>query len=145
VNFDVQARIAVYAHIAKHATLPSSQDVAGALSCGVEETRAAFARLAQAHTLVLQEDGEILMANPFSAVPTAFVAEVGGPSWWGNCILDAPGIVVLFGPSGRVLTSCGCCNFRMEMRIESGALRDVSGIAHFAVPAKHWWDNIVFT
>jgi len=145
VNFDAQARIAVYDHIVKHATIPSSQDIARALSCAVEEARAALARLAQAHTLVLQEDGEILMANPFSAVPTAFVVEVGGRSWWGNCILDALGVVVLLGPSGRVLTSCGCCNFRMEMRIGNGALREVNAIAHFAVPAKHWWDNIVFT
>jgi len=29
--------------------------------------------------------------------------------------------------------------------VEDGALRSVEGVAHFAVRAARWWDNIGFT
>ena len=33
----------------------------------------------------------------------------------------------------------------MRLRVEAGELIDGDGLAHFAVPAAHWWDDIGFT
>jgi hypothetical protein len=57
----------------------------------------------EAHMLVLEPTGEILMANPFSAVPTPFLAEVGGRRWFGNCIWEALGIIATLHADGRVV------------------------------------------
>jgi hypothetical protein len=46
---------------------------------------------------------------------------------------------------GRVRTHCGCCRDAMTLTIRGGELRNPTGIAHFAVPAKDWWQDIVFT
>jgi hypothetical protein len=33
----------------------------------------------------------------------------------------------------------------MEFRVEGGELRSGAGVSHFAVPARHWWDDIGYT
>ena len=106
----------------------------------------AFHRLAQGHILVLQpESGEILMANPFSSVPTAFLVEANGQSWWGNCIWDALGILAMVGKDGRVRSSCPDCGEGLRLTVTNGEMESTSLVAHFSVPANQWWDNIVFT
>jgi hypothetical protein len=32
----------------------------------------------------------------------------------------------------------------MHLEIRSGALLEAGGIVHFAIPAAHWWDDVVF-
>ena len=114
----------------------------------VGEIQESFKRLKDGHILVLQEgDREILMANPFSAVPTPFIVQAGEKSWWGNCIWDAMGIAAMVRQDATVTTGCGDCNDVMRVRVEGGAARLVegTGIVHFSVPASSWWDNIKFT
>jgi hypothetical protein len=95
--------------------------------------------------LVLQRDsGEVLMANPFSAVPTPFVVTIGERSWWGNCIWDAMGIAAMVGADAELDASCGCCGTSMKLQIPRGCRDEDSRVAHFAIPAAHWWDDIVY-
>jgi hypothetical protein len=95
--------------------------------------------------VVLQRDtGEILMANPFSAVRTPFLAQVDGRSYYGNCIWDVLGIPAMLRRDAVIQTSCGDCGTSMTLRIVNGSLEPAVGIAHFAVPAAQWWADIVF-
>jgi Alkylmercury lyase len=84
------------------------------------------------------------MANPFSAVPTPFLVRVGDRSWYGNCIWDATGIPAMRGQDASIEASCGCCGTAMHLAVSDGSLGEAPGIAHFAIPAAHWWDDIVF-
>lgn len=125
---------------------PSAAELAGRLGTGEGEVRQELMNLAQAHVLVLQaESGEVLMANPFSAVPTAFAVTSRGRSWWGNCIWDALGILAMAGSDGEVATACPDCGEALRLTIRAGALSGGPAIAHFTVPARLWWDDIVFT
>jgi hypothetical protein len=109
------------------------------------DVRAAFRRLAAGRVLVLQPDtDEILMASPFSAVPTPFVVEVASHACFGNCIWDALGIAAMMGQDARVQTACADCGTAMEVRVAGGAPHYGEALAHFAIPARHWWDDIVF-
>ena len=85
------------------------------------------------------------MAPPFSAVPTAFRVETPRGAYWGNCIWDGLGIVGMLGGEGTVQTRCADCDEPMALRVEAGELVDGDGLAHFAVPAARWWDDIGFT
>jgi hypothetical protein len=128
---------------------PSLADAAKSLGATLAEARAAFRRLADAHVLVLQPDSdEILMANPFSAVPTPFVVELDAFTCFGNCIWDALGIGAMMKRDARIKTSCGDCSAVMELRVADGVLQDtpqnMQGLIHFALPARRWWDDIVF-
>ena len=144
-DLDFQVRRYVYDSTLARGVPPLLAEVSENLQVSVAEVRDAFHRLGAGRVLVLQPDsGEILMASPFSAVPTPFVVELGDFSCFGNCIWDALGIAAMTGRDARVLTACGDCGTAMEVTLANGALRHAEGLAHFAIPARHWWDDIVF-
>ena len=126
--------------------VPRISDVARAIGAGETEVRDSFRRMQEGRVLVLQSGSdEILMANPFSAVPTPFVVRIGSRSWWGNCIWDAMGIVAMCGGDGSISAACGDCGDELQVRIEGGRLAEGEGIIHFSVPARRWWENIQFS
>jgi hypothetical protein len=142
---DYEVRRYVYETLLTEGFMPSLSDVAVGISVEPDSVREAFGRLAVARVLVLQESGEILMANPFSAVPTPFMVETEERRYWGNCIWDALGVLAMTGVDGRVEASCGDCSEAMAVEVRGGELVAHTGLIHFAVPARHWWDNIKFT
>ena len=143
--FDNAARRYIYDHVMNEGLPPSVAKTASALSTTPDNAAASFQRLADGHILVLQrESGEILMANPFSAVPTPFLVRAGNRFWYGNCIWDAMGIPAMLKQDATIEASCGCCGTAMHLAVADGSLEEASGIAHFAIPAAHWWDDIVF-
>ena len=149
-DFNTRVRVKLYELFVANGHCPKMDDVARALNCTVSDVAAAYKQLADAHMLVLQPgSGDVLMANPLSAVPTPFVVETftqAGPrSWYGNCIWDALGVISMLHGDGQVLTSCGCCGESMSVSVKNGDVECAPpGIVHFAIPAKHWWDDIVF-
>lgn len=143
--FDTRVRLQIYEHLIRTGRAPWVDDLAAALSSDVAEVQAALRRLSDGRAIVLQASGELLMASPFSCVPTPFVVEAGEQSWWGNCIWDALGISAALHRDACILAACGCCNEAMALEVQDARLLPASGIIHFAVPAKDWWRNIVFT
>lgn len=148
--FNNRVRIHLYEMFVQSGQCPSKKAIAADLHCDVTQVAEAFAELAAAHMLVLQPDsGEVLMANPLSAVPTAFVVKTATAgatrSWYGNCIWDGLGVISMLHTDGRVIASCGCCGESMTVFVEKGVVScDPSGLVHFALPARQWWDDIVF-
>ena len=145
-QFDQQVRLRVYDDFLKLGEAPSSDYLSRVLRAPVAEVRSSLSRLAAARSLVLQENGEILMANPLSAVPTGFVVRIADRSWFANCIWDGLGLIAMLGGFGEVATSCGCCAVSMEVEVQHGrlGLPASEAVAHFAIPARQWWDDIVF-
>jgi hypothetical protein len=86
---DSALRLLIYDEIVRTGETPVVVTLASLVGASLDDVRASLRRMHDAHMLVLQPTGEILMANPFSAVPTPFLAEVGGRRWFGNCIWDA--------------------------------------------------------
>lgn len=142
---DVDIRRRVYESVIAKGAIPSKSDLAAEAGASEADVAAALARLAEAHMLVLQRDGgEILMANPFSAVPTSFVTTIGKRSWYGNCIWDAMGIAAMLHANGSIEASCACCGTALTIDVPDGCKDEDTRVAHFAVPAAHFWDDIVF-
>ena len=142
---DKRIRHYVYDHVMRVGLPPAIAETSSALSRPPDEVRASFQRLADSRILVLQKDsGQILMANPFSAVPTPFLVKAGNRSYYGNCIWDAMGIPAMLKQDAVIEASCGCCGTAMNLKITNGSLEDAQGVAHFAIPAARWWDDIVF-
>ena len=135
----------VYDYVMREGLPPAIAETSSALARSPDEVGDSFQRLANGHILVLQKgSGEILMANPFSAVPTPFLVKAGGRSYYGNCIWDAMGIPAMLKQDATIEASCGCCSTAMSLKVTNGSLEEARGLAHFAIPAAHWWDDIVF-
>ena len=79
------------------------------------------------------------------AVATPFAVHVAGRLYHANCIWDGLGIAAMLSCDARVATACACCGEAMEARVEGGELAPLEGVAHFAVPARRWWQDIVHT
>jgi hypothetical protein len=140
----LRLRALTYESALNNCTIPSRSALAAAAGAPLRDVDRALTALADAYMLVLQrESDEILMANPFSAVPRPFVVTSGSRSWYGNCIWDSMGISAMLGRSVSLDASCGCCGSAMRLAIPQECLDDERR-AHFAIPAAHWWDDIVF-
>lgn len=144
-TIDNDVRLEVYRFFVDQGRAPVAAEVAelvGAEQSAVEDS---LRRLADQHVLVLAAGTPyIWMANPLSAVPTPFSVEAAGRAWFGNCIWDALGVVAMLGGNGRVKTWCPDCGERLEVEVAGDRLKSGEGVAHFAVPAAAWWDDIGF-
>src|SRR5262249_51630951 len=114
-----QLRQRIYAAFVE-GKVPTVQDLSTVLDRPPSDVREALAQLSTERAVVLQRDGEILMAEPFSAVPTPFLVRSGPKSWWGNCIWDGLGIAAMLRVDAELLTSCQCCGARLAIEIERG-------------------------
>ena len=124
---------------------PSIEEVASAADLSSVEVEGAWRALHREHALVLNPaTNEIRMANPFSAVPTAYRVQAAGRWWYGNCAWDAVGICAALHTDGRVETSCRDCGETISFDVRDQRPDDERLLFHCLVPASHWWDDIVF-
>jgi hypothetical protein len=144
-DLDCDLRLYIYRHFTRQGQSPTVAEMAKRLSCSIPQIRSALRRLAETHAFVLQDSGELWRAAPFSAVPTAFPVQVRKRSYYSNCIWDALGVAAMLQEDARVAASCACCNFAMALNVKDGKLVEKKGVVHFAVPARHWYQDIVFT
>ena len=135
-----------YQLFAARGQAPTSADVAEAAHADVGEVVAAWSRLHDAHALVLDPvSGELRMANPFSAVPTAFRVRAADRWWYANCAWDAFGICAALHVDGRIETACADCGEQIACEVRGQQPDDERLLFHCLVPAAEWWDDIVFT
>ena len=145
-GFDVDVRLALYHEFVQIGRAPSAYRIAKMLNASQQDVEAALDRLAAGKAIVLQpESRAVLMANPLCAVPTPFLVRTGDQSFFGSCVWDALGILAMLQQDGSLESSCACCGEAMAINIRSGQPSTSNGVIHFAIPAKRWWDNIVFT
>ena len=144
-QFDARLRLFVYRHILRQQESPTVAQMVQGLASSTRKVRAALVRLSESHAFMLQDDGELWRAAPFSCIPTAFPVKVGRRLWFGNCIWDALGIPAMLRRDVLIEASCGCCNYAMPIEVKAGKLRSEAGVIHIAVPARDWYKDVVFT
>jgi hypothetical protein len=146
MDLDTHLRGHIYRLTTERGVPPSIAELAATTSAGDDDVRLALSRLAAARMLVLQPiSGEVLMAPPFSAVPTPFLVESPRHTAYANCVWDALGVPITLDESAHIVTACGCCGEAMMIFADPDQPPDDQGIIHFAVPAARWWDDLVFT
>ncbi|HET7566132.1 MAG TPA: organomercurial lyase [Gemmatimonadaceae bacterium] len=142
---DAIIRVAIYETLVERGVAPTRAELAHATGLAANAVATSMARLAAAHVLVLDDAGDVRMAMPFSAVPTAFRVRSGDRAWWANCAWDALGIAAATECDIAITTECPDCGAPLTLGVRNGALQSSEGVAHFAVPAAHWWDDIGYT
>jgi hypothetical protein len=143
---DLGLRNLTYALFVELGRAPTADDVAERAGSSRADVLAGWARLHGQHAIVLGPDGGSLrMANPFSAVPTAYRVSADGRRWHANCAWDAFGICAALGADGLIETTCADCGDPIALGVTRGRPDDESLLFHCLVPAARWWDDIVFT
>jgi hypothetical protein len=143
---DLPLRNLTYGLFVERGRAPTAGEVAADADLTAEEVLSAWRRLHDQHALVLNPaTDEIRMANPFSAVPTAYRVQAGGRWWYANCAWDAFGVCAALHSDGRIETSCPDCTEPIAVEVRQQQPDDGTLLFHCLVPASHWWDDIVFT
>ena len=146
-ELDTKIKLAIYRITAESGTVPSSGEVANATQLTEDQVGASFARL-QAKRLLVPEPGDptrIRMAPPFSGVPTAFPVDANGRRYFANCVWDAYGIAAALHADAVIPASDGYTGESLTLEVRNNQPVLQPYVAHFSVPAAHWWDDIVFT
>jgi hypothetical protein len=145
-DLDLRLRALTYGLFVELGRAPTASEVAEAAHMADHEVVSGWRRLHDAHALVLNPaTAEIRMANPFSAVPTAYRVLAGDRWWYANCAWDAFGVCAALHADGRVETSCADCGEPLAIEVRDEQPDDESLLFHCLVPAARWWDDIVFT
>lgn len=88
---------------------------------------------------------EIKVAMPFSIVETPFKVVHGEHTYHACSAWDAFGLAIMLGGDTTVTTTCADCDGPIVHRVVQKQLAEAAGVAHFAVPAAQWWNNIFYT
>jgi hypothetical protein len=145
-DLDTRLKLFVYQTIAEEGRPPSRSRIAKALRQPLANVGDSLTRLRSQRLLALAPDsGEIAMAPPFSAVPTGFAVHTKSQAFHANCVWDAYGIAAALHQSVIIDAGCGCCGEPVRLNVTNGVPEPSDWVAHFAVPARQWWDDITFT
>jgi hypothetical protein len=142
---DLRLRNTTYALFVQLGRAPLSDEVAKVEQTTRAEVEAGWRRLHEAHAVVLHPRGDIRMANPFSAVPTAYRVLAGGRWWFANCAWDAFGVCAALHSDGDIECSCPDCGEPIRVAVRNRQPSDPSLLFHCLVPAIDWWHDIGFT
>jgi hypothetical protein len=146
MDFDLELRAAIYRHFADTAQPPAVADLVRTVAASPADVKAAYQRLYARRMLVLMPDGEsIRMAPPFSGIATQHVVHANGKEYFANCAWDSFGIPAALHAEADVLSRCEQSHEPLRLHLGPDGPPPSTWIFHVAVPAAHWWRDIVYT
>ncbi len=101
-----------------------------------------------AHNLALLPGTQrILMAHPFSAIPTPFKVTIGLKRYYANCAWDSVAFHVMLSKDLHIDSYCHHCSEQISIDLKNGKARSKPPrpLVFLSVPAAKWWDSIVNT
>lgn len=139
-------RVAVYDRF-RHGRTPTVRVLADELGTTPEAVGAGLRTLADQRHLALDADGEITMAHPFTSLPLGFSVMGRDTLWWGGCAWDSFALPHLLPDESPVLvaTTCPACASPHAWSVDRQEPPPGEQVAHFLVPARHMWDDVVHT
>jgi hypothetical protein len=139
-------RVAVY-DMFRRGHIPRVATLAEQLSLATDEVTEGLATLAAERHLALGADGEITMAHPFTTVPLGFSVMGNDTLWWGGCAWDSFALPHLLPEQGPMLvaSTCPACSTAHAWRVDDQEPPLGEQVAHFLVPARHMWDDVLHT
>lgn len=130
--------------IAERGHAPPIGELAEAAGLTVDAAESALGRLHDAHALLLHPHRcEPWVVHPFSLSPGSCWVETPGHGYWANCLYCAFGIAAAMRIDARIATRLGGEDRPASFRVAGGRLLDTQGVFHLAIPARHWWDNVI--
>jgi hypothetical protein len=137
----------VYRHFAGTGRAPSTAGLASSLGSAQADVERGLAQLHRERHLVLDDQGRIVMAHPFAAVPLGFSVMGRATLWWGGCAWDSFALPHVLPAEGEVLvaTRCPACSRPHAWSVGTASPPPGDQVAHFLTPAARMWDDVVRT
>ncbi len=141
-----EIRAVIYRYVAETTCPPSVEKTASLVGLTHEQAIAVFEALHRRHALFLEPGTHtILMANPFSGVETPFRVHANGKTYFANCAWDSLGIPAALRADAEVEAACAQSGEPISIRVANQQIRGSKGLAHFLIPFREWYNDLVFT
>ncbi len=139
-----QIRLYIYEFILQSDRCPTVNEISLEYGLTPLASQEILQELEATHSAIVLSKGSanIWLADPFAALPTPYPVFAGSHKWFGMCVWDALGILVVAESNGRAPTLCPVSGQDLELTVVDGTLARSEGVVHFAVPASRWWENI---
>ena len=145
-DHDLAVRAFVYQQFVQTAHPPSVAETAVQFNLPEAEARNCYRRLHEKHFFFLEPGTtSILMANPFSALPTKFRVQVGQIAYWANCAWDMLGIPAALHQDAVIEAKYEDGGETAVITVKNGQVQHDGGVIHFPLPVRHWYDDLVLT
>jgi hypothetical protein len=142
--FERQVRATVIQTLRDTGAAPTSAAIGEMLGVSESLASAALHSLAEEHRLVLIAGTDrVRMAHPFSGIASDCLVTIGERTWFANCVWDGLSILALLG-DGTLETHSPATGDPITLTVRDGMVQG-DAVVHFLVPARHFWDDIVFT
>ena len=140
-------RVVVYRSLATTGRAPHPGELAGRLDAPPDDVTEGLRALARARHVVLDDRQHLVMAHPFATIPLGFSVMGDSTLWWGGCAWDSFAIAHLLPAQAPVLvaTRCPGCGSPLAWDVDTDGPPAGDQVAHFLVPARHIWDDVVHT
>ena len=139
----------IFDHFFEYTTSPPLEEVMQRFKLTRKEAYESFRELEEDHQIVLVPGTQrILMANPFSAIPTPFRVYVGSRRFYANCAWDSVALHVMLEQEARVESFCHHCAEPVELSLSRGEVKSsktLSPLIFLSTPVSKWYDNLINT
>lgn len=141
-----EIRAFVYRHFAETARPPDVKETALRFGLTQQEAVSAYEELHHRHALYLKPGThEVLMANPFSGVETAFRVHADDKMYFANCAWDTLGIPAALHVNAEIEAACAQSRDPIRIKVIDGQVEDSDALVHFLLPFREWYDDLAFT
>lgn len=141
-----EIRAFVYRYFAETTRPAPIEEIARHFDLTGKASIAAYEELHQRHAIFLKPGThEILMANPFSGVETAFGVHVNGNTYFANCAWDSLGIPATLQRDADVEAECAQSSEPIRLRVRDQRVQDSDVLVHFLLPFRDWYNDLTFT
>jgi alkylmercury lyase-like protein len=147
---DSRVHHAVLRAIVDRGRAPSLSAISDAVGASLDDAAASLHRLHANHGLVLHPGSTaIWLAHPFSLSPTAVWVAAGSRGWWAPCLWCAFGVATLLASEPTpirdvsIRVRLGGETDDATIEVKDGAVVDGGLIAHFPLPPRRAWDNVI--
>ncbi len=146
-QFDWDIRHYIYQCFVGAGLPPDAHHIAQRFGITVATARESLRRLHDAHALFLKPGtDEVLMASPLSAKETDYRVAVGDRAFYANCAWDSLGIPAMLHEDASISARRPLDGEVISIRVQDGELvYDETACVHFAIPFRHWYDDLIDT
>lgn len=138
-------RLYIYQQFAVTGRAPDTNQIAGVFSLSLDATKEIIRELADSRHIAIDKNYKILMAHPFSSVPLGFAVMGEKTLWWGGCSWDSFALPNLLLQEVVVSTTCPNCLSAFAWRVDPHTPPTGDQVAHFLVPVKQMWTDVIHT
>lgn len=140
----------VFDHFLEKASPPVLEEIMRRFTLSREQAFAVLKELeATRHLALVKGTQRILMAYPFSGIPTPFKVTLrNNRKYFANCAWDSVAFHVMLGEDLRIDSFCHHCaeEVRIALSNHRASLLSPEGVvAYVGLPASKWWDDIIGT